>query len=91
MNNLLHVRHTSGRVSTQTCNEGKAHLCSVNVLLHAWHSQVINELYHSLFTFYATLCIVPYELSAEYIIAKLLAYSIRDDNRKNPIDCRNIT
>ena len=31
--------------------------------------------------------IVPYELSAEYIIAKLLAYSIRDDNRKIPIDC----
>ena len=31
--------------------------------------------------------IVPYELSAEYIIDKLLAYSIRDDNRKIPIDC----
>ena len=30
--------------------------------------------------------IVPYELSAEYII-KLSAYSIRDDNRKIPIDC----
>ena len=31
--------------------------------------------------------IVPYELSAEYIIDKLSAYSIRDDNRKIPIDC----
>ena len=31
--------------------------------------------------------IVPYELSAEYIINKLSAYSIRDDNRKIPIDC----
>ena len=35
----------------------------------------------------ALTCIVPYELSAEYIIVKLLAYSIRDDNRKIPIDC----
>ena len=31
--------------------------------------------------------IVPYELSAECIIVKLSAYSIRDDNRKIPIDC----
>ena len=31
--------------------------------------------------------IVPYELSAEFIIIKLSAYSIRDDNRKIPIDC----
>ena len=30
--------------------------------------------------------IVPYELSAEYTIVKLSAYSIRDDNRKIPID-----
>ena len=33
------------------------------------------------------LAIVPYELLAEYIIAKLSAYSIRDDNWKIPIDC----
>ena len=33
------------------------------------------------------LTIVPYELSAECIIVKLSAYSIRDDNRKIPIDC----
>ena len=38
-------------------------------------------------TFAHTVAIVPYELSAEYIIAKLLAYSIRDDNWKIPIDC----
>ena len=31
--------------------------------------------------------IVPYEFSAEYIINKLSAYSIRDDNQKIPIDC----
>ena len=31
--------------------------------------------------------IVLYKLSAEYIIVKLSAYSIRDDNRKIPIDC----
>ena len=37
--------------------------------------------------FLATIHIVPYELSAEYIIVKLSAYSIRDDNRKIPIDC----
>ena len=36
--------------------------------------------------------IVLYELSAEYIIATLSAYSIRDDNRKIPIDCsKNVT
>ena len=29
---------------------------------------------------------VPYKLSAEYIIAKSSAYSIRDYNRKIPID-----
>ena len=34
-----------------------------------------------------TTAIVPYEFSAEYIIDKLSAYSIRDDNRKIPIDC----
>ena len=34
-----------------------------------------------------TVAIVPYELSAECIIVKLSAYSIRDDNRKIPIDC----
>ena len=28
-----------------------------------------------------------HKLSAEYIIAKSLAYSIQDDNRKIPIDC----
>ena len=33
------------------------------------------------------LAIVPYKLSAEYISVKLSAYSIRDDNRKIPIDC----
>ena len=31
--------------------------------------------------------IVLYELSAECNIVKLSAYSIRDDNRKIPIDC----
>ena len=31
--------------------------------------------------------IVPYELSAEYIIDKLSTYGIQDDNRKIPIDC----
>ena len=30
---------------------------------------------------------VSYELMAEHIITKLLLYSIRDDNRKIPIDC----
>ena len=30
---------------------------------------------------------VSYELMAEYIIAKFSAYSIRNDNRKIPIDC----
>ena len=41
-----------------------------------------------LFMYLCSLCtIVPYELSAEYIIVKLSAYSIRDDNRKIPIDC----
>ena len=34
-----------------------------------------------------TVHIVPQELSAGYIIAKLLAYSIPDDNRNIPIDC----
>ena len=29
----------------QACNEGQAHSSSVNMLLHAWHFQVINELY----------------------------------------------
>ena len=31
--------------------------------------------------------IVLYKLSVEYIIDKLSAYSIQDDNRKIPIDC----
>ena len=30
---------------------------------------------------------VSYKLMAEYIIANFLAYSIRDDNQKIPIDC----
>ena len=30
---------------------------------------------------------VSYELTAGYITDKLLAYSMRDDNRKIPIDC----
>ena len=41
--------------------------------------------YH-LFINITSVCIIPYKLSAEYIIDKLSAYSIRDDNRKIPID-----
>ena len=37
--------------------------------------------------FFVKTTIVSYELLAEYIIVKLSAYSIRDDNRKIPIDC----
>ena len=44
MNNFLHVRNTSGHVSTQALM-GDRPPCSVNMLLHAWHFQVINELY----------------------------------------------
>ena len=71
-------------------SSGLIYVCTAGIHVKELSSHALCDIFPTInwnFPIIISYTIVPYELSAEYIIVKLSAYSIRDDNRKIPIDC----